>query len=663
MHSSRSAEVGSDALSAIPVLPSNQTARRNALYSAHQQTLDVFWNPDGTFIKREQEGYASVESCGGFRGSLWHCLAYLAGDQRCVERANRIIEAQWKQTYCAFAPGAAIDVLYHYRDRLEPQVIAMLERYLMLTAPQTVTDDLKIHGYNDNHPFKATHVMIAGGEMLDQPHLVQQGLKRLRDAVEVYERNGFPCEYNSPNYTPVSLQPLASIVEMTKNEEARDLALRIERFFWQDLALHFDSRTGICTGPLSRCSTNDLDGIMGGSVCLLMHLWPERFGLDLINEVYTNGDRSEFFNRENKLGLAFYQAHPIWYARAEYHVTPELESAIFDKPAGALIRGTIESGVSARKWKDGDKKPAGAPDRHVLGPRHSLLTTYYGRSFSLGTSQYSWLDGSQSHGIYCTIAKNGVTNEKRHPADAAVYFARQFVDDACPYLEDGNTGLYFREGGEMRAVQHENAALVFYNPFPYKAELKDIRTGVFRPLFFNRPQEVYVDEIPVPSLNYANMEFGRIAINEGNVYVGIIPMMGPSLMDARRVRLQIQDYGQHLSILLSSCEGWGVNEFSYAELLEVRAGFAFEVHEADEFASFADFRKWLASAVVEDDYYAQMRTTTYRREGLKLSSCYSPFHSAFRHVSVNGAALAVPALSIKGLPDPGAGLALPQEAP
>jgi hypothetical protein len=34
-----------------------------------------------------------------------------------------------------------------------------------------------------------------------------------------------------------------------------------------------------------------------------------------------------------------------------------------------------------------------------------------------------------------------------------------------------------------------------------------------------------------------------------------------------------------------------------------------------------------------------MRTTTYRREGLTLSACYSPYQSAYRYVSVNGKAL------------------------
>lgn len=661
MTSSRSAASGSESHSSVPAYPVSQSTRRSALYSAHQGTLDVFWNPDGSFIAREKDGFPPVDSSGGFRGSLWHCLAYLAGDERCVERANRIIEANWRQSYCAFAPGAAIDVLFHYRDKLEPQVAAKLVRYLEQNAPQTVTDDLKIHGYNDNHPFKAMHVMIVAGEMLNQPHLVRQGLKRLRDAVEVYQRNGFPCEYNSPNYTPVSLQPLASIVEMTTNEEARDLALKIERFFWQDLALHFDSRTGICAGPLSRCSINDYDGIFGGTLCLLHYLWPERFRVDLIDELYRNGETSEYFNRGNKLDLAFYQAHPVWYARAEYHVTPELETAIFDKPAGTTIKGTIESGVAPKRWKKEEDKPAGAPDLYVQGPRQSLLTTHYSRSFSLGTSQYSWLDNAQAHALYATISKEKSADGKLHPSEATVYFTRHFVDDACPYLEDGNTQLYFREGGEVRTVQHENAALVFYNTLPLKPSLKDARTGIFRPLFFNRPQELFVGETPVPSLNYASADFERIAINEGNVYVGIIPMMGRSLQDSRRVRLQVQDFGDHLSILLSSCEGWGPAEFSFREQLEMQTGFVFEIHEADQFASFEDFRKWLASAVVEDDYYAIMRTTTYRREGLSLSSCYSPFHSAFRHVSVNGRSLAKPPLSIKGMPDPGCGLALPPE--
>jgi hypothetical protein len=99
------------------------------------------------------------------------------------------------------------------------------------------------------------HALIVGGEFLGMPALVECGVKKLRQAVEMYRRNGFPGEYNSPNYTPVSLNPLAHIVEQAHDEEARELALTIERFFWQNLTLHWDPRCGLPTGLFSRGAT------------------------------------------------------------------------------------------------------------------------------------------------------------------------------------------------------------------------------------------------------------------------------------------------------------------------------------------------------------------------------------------------------------------------
>src|SRR6202012_2754884 len=98
-------------------------------------------------------------------------------------------------------------------------------------------DDEGVHGLE----FKAMHALIGGGEVLGEPHLGERGLFRLRQAVEVFQRNGFPCEYNSGTYTMVSIHPLAGIVEDAKNAEAREVALKLEHFYWQDFSPPFDS--------------------------------------------------------------------------------------------------------------------------------------------------------------------------------------------------------------------------------------------------------------------------------------------------------------------------------------------------------------------------------------------------------------------------------------
>lgn len=628
-----------------------QQTLRARLFAAHRPTLDTYWSDEGYFAWPPHP-----EASGGYRAILWHCLSYLTGDAHCVAKANRIVVANYTPHPCHFAPGAAIDLLYHHRPRLTPAAQATLERYLRLNVPFMATEDLKIHGYNDNHVYKAIHALVVGGELLGLPSLVELGLAKLRQAIELLARNGFPCEYNSPNYTPVSLNPLANLVEQAANPEARELALRLERFYWQDLALHWDARCGLPAGPFSRGGANDYSGLFSGDLNLLAYLFPDRFDFDLLAEVYGQGLASKYLaaNPETATHLPFFQAHPVWYASATYHYTPELEALLFAKPAGTGVQGTAEVGVSAVTWHDGNA-PRQAPRRHMLGPHRSLLTTWYGRDFSLGTSQYSWLDNGQGHGFLATVK----TGPKVRPEDAATYYARLFFNEEYPYGEvPPAKSSYLKDNGDIHTVQHEGSALVLYNPLPRYGSFKRLRTGVFRPLDFSQPRELWIGETPVPTLNLICDRLAPIAIDEGQVYVGLIPLRLTDRGQAREAHLQVQSYSHHLAILMSSFEGWSAREFDYEEILDTNAGFVCELQPADAFASFAEFRRWLAQASVTDHYYADMRTTSYRRPGLALASCYSPYTSAFRHASINGQPVALdPPLRLTGLPDPGCGLA------
>ncbi|HEY3396774.1 MAG TPA: hypothetical protein VGM19_03855 [Armatimonadota bacterium] len=624
-----------------------QQQRRAELFAAHQRTIDEYWDDHGIFCWPP-----NPDAHGGYRAILWHCLSYLAGEEHCVAKANRIVAANFNPAVCHFTPGAALDVLFHHEPRLTPEARGALERYITLNVPYMCTEDLKIYGYNDNHPYKAMHALIVGGERLDLPQYVERGLFKLRQAVELFERTGFPCEYNSPNYTPVSLNPLSCIVEQAQSEEARDLALRLEHFYWQDLAVHFDSRCGLPAGPYSRGYVNDYSGLLSGTLSLLSYLFPERFDFNLIEEVYTKGRDSALIDRSLSLSMPFYQVHPVWFASATYHLTEEIEAAIFAQPAGAYVRGTTESGAWPLNWKDEADRPEGAPAVHHAGPRRSLITTYFGEDYTLGTSQYAWLDNTQSHGFVATLNKG----EQVRPEQAAIYYARMFYDEHSPYRECPEESSCFRDEGEIRTVQHEGTALVFYNPQPYSGRFQRLRTGLFRPLWFNRPEEIWLGEQRATTLNVISDELPPIAINEGSVYLGIIPLRLTDRGQSRRAHLQVHTYSDHLAILMSSFEGWGPQAFSYQEIMETCAGFVFEVQPASQFASFAAFRQWLAAGRVEDYYYSDVRTTTYQREGLTLSACYSPYQSAYRYASVNGAPLPVPNLSIEGTLNPGYGL-------
>ena len=623
----------------------DQAAARERLYAAHRPTITRWWDGQGRFVWP-----AAPEHHGGFRAILWHSLSYLGGDADCVRRANAVIRAHHSPKPCHFAPGAAIDVLRMHRGRLEPDVAALLGRYLELNLQFMTTEDLKIHGYNDNHPFKAVHALVLGGELLGSRHLVEVGLRKLRQAVAVYRRNGFPCEYNSPTYTAVSLVPLAQLAGHARDSEVRDLALRLERFFWQDLAVHWDPRAGLPAGPFSRGYVNDHTGLFSGTVMLLAHLFPERFPFSVADELFVRGGSTRLIDQATiTRSLPFLAAHPVWYASADFHLDAGIELALFERPEGSSVRGTAETGTWTIGWDDPANRPAEAPRVHHAGPRRSLVTTWFGRRHSLGTAQYSWLDNGQAHGFLANLA--GPVDGAA--AGAAVWFTRMFFDERCPYPEPPHTSDCFRDDGDIRTVQHRSTAMVLYQAHPLYGRFKRLRTGVFRPLRSNRPRSVWIGGTEAPALNLTVDRIAPVAVDEGAHYVGIVPLRLTDRGNCRKAHLQVTDAGGTLAVLISSFEGWGPQAFTYEQIVETGSGFVFEVRDAADFASFADFRRWLASTTVEDDFYADMRTTTYRRDGLELAACYSPWQSAFRFASINGRAVEVPTLAIAGVPDPG----------
>ncbi|NNM88177.1 MAG: hypothetical protein HKL95_06630 [Phycisphaerae bacterium] len=85
---------------------------------------------------------------------------------------------------------------------------------------------------------------------------------------------------------------------------------------------------------MSRAYVHDYSGLLSGTLILLAHLWPDRFEFDVVEEVFAKGSRSQLLDAQVEKGLPFFHAHPVWYASATYHLTEQIERAIFKKPAG-----------------------------------------------------------------------------------------------------------------------------------------------------------------------------------------------------------------------------------------------------------------------------------------------------------------------------------------
>ena len=426
-------------------------SRRQTLWTAHRNWMDRCWDSDGHYVNEKSP------NTGGYRAMLWHCMAYLDGDAHHIERANRIIQTNFTDKPCHFTPNATIDLLIWHRQKLDETTLSLLKNNLRMNLSYACTEDLKIHGYNDNHPYKAMHALVLGGEILNDKRMVQIGLAKLKQAVAFFAHAGFPCEYNSPTYSFVSLVPLAGIVEHTRHPEARELALKLERFYWQDVALHFDARVGLPAGPFARGYASDYEAMLCNTTCLLAYLFPEQFAFDLLTELYDKGYDSQLIAPAVKDALPFVQAHMLFASATDFHLTPKLIQTLFEPRTNTTVKGIIESGTASIRWPDETDKPDGAPSTHHMGPRRSLITTWFGKNSSLGTAQYAWLNNTQAHGCIANIAREN----RRHPAANARYFSRFFLDDHCPYVYPTHLTPRFYEEAETRTVQHEMTAMVF----------------------------------------------------------------------------------------------------------------------------------------------------------------------------------------------------------
>lgn len=101
-------------------------------------------------------------------------------------------------------------------------------------------------------------VILAAAELLSDKDLLESGLERMRHWAEIVDESGSFTEYNSPTYTPVALDSLIGILTIVHNQQALQIAGRLERRAWQELATHWHAPTMQLAGPMSRAYSNDI---------------------------------------------------------------------------------------------------------------------------------------------------------------------------------------------------------------------------------------------------------------------------------------------------------------------------------------------------------------------------------------------------------------------
>lgn len=105
---------------------------------------------------------------------------------------------------------------------------------------------------------QGTFVVFAAAELLGDKDLLAYSVQRMRRWAENVDRSGSFSEYNSPAYTPLTIENMTRLKMYVNHAEARVLGDRLHRRAWEQLAAHWHAPTMQLGGPMSRAYSNDI---------------------------------------------------------------------------------------------------------------------------------------------------------------------------------------------------------------------------------------------------------------------------------------------------------------------------------------------------------------------------------------------------------------------
>lgn len=102
-------------------------------------------------------------------------------------------------------------------------------------------------------------VTLVGGEVIGHEGLVRYGRNRLKRLHDYTVKLGTFVEFNSPTYTPITIEELSHIHAETKDTDSIRYTERLLRIAWKMTAEHYHPRTKEWAGPHSRSYTSMLN--------------------------------------------------------------------------------------------------------------------------------------------------------------------------------------------------------------------------------------------------------------------------------------------------------------------------------------------------------------------------------------------------------------------
>jgi hypothetical protein len=609
---------------------------------------------------------------------LWASNAFFLGDDRDVAYANTMLRHVWDELTTepgpnVFTAGALAGILALHEDKLEPDTRAFALRQLEATLPFGCTRDFQFHGYNDNMPVMWTWALSLGGRLLNDSTFTRIARANLCQLRDLLRRRGAVSEYGA-NYSTHRLTGIAHIAAHEPDESTRELALQIEARLWAELAGHWSPAVAQCGGAAMR----------GGSPwqfetsALLRHV----LGDDILPPTRPWGDMFDKSPVESAIELGkdpqqYLFAYPFGYAAeftsADYHVPDDIAALFYRKPSGFTFRATAEcghhnAGVYCKQipvygqggiliTKKLTNEEVEIPHFPAHGAQEHGLTTHHGRNFVLGTATTNPFP--TSHAFRCTYRRRAPLTG---PQDYGDVFVRYNINDKVPcgrtvnrywkspeiQEENENYCTLPHDMGRHHCLQHGSTAMCLQVPLHLEQwMLRSMRTDVF---FYHagtgQVGKVYVGDQPVESFPFVCPEPLPVTLDEGAVYLALHPMIGRHHGDAPAMKLTMTE--QYLVLSLYNFVG-PETVMTQRQMAKLGNGFVFTVRDAQDLATFAEFRQQAGQVRTLDQLYAGVRRAHYFRPDLRLSMHLCPYTQTIMQRSVNGRIDRTPQIELGGL--------------
>ncbi|WNR42817.1 hypothetical protein [Paenibacillus roseipurpureus] len=595
------------------------------------------------------------EVFGAIRERLWFGYTFLAeGSERARATGNTIIETS-NYHHCHFAPKIAIQLIMKYGDRLTAGARQRLISYLEESIDECAIEEMNFVGVNDNFPCMSTYAALLGGKLLSRPDIYAIGVKRLHQLKCMLTRRGFVSEYNSPTYTGIQIETLASLAEHLKDAELRQIALQCEERLWADQLARLHFPTSQVAGPYSRAYTIDSVGhrLHAEIYAVLGDLLP----VNPFNTIFASRNADPGYQLH--LNMAFEHVTIAATMCTTYHCPEELVQHALNKSYPYEITGTSEfSSSSDDHAAPSDLDPILTADLVEYPAGFGPNTTYMTENYALGTATHEFHNGDQTNSIHLLLRRD--PSQEPSLRNARAVYPKYIVNDKKP----GQTNEYERmstsagnyhlwDEGRKLAFQHKQTAMVLYKPKRFgRLQVTSLKLTVLLPCPYSEPDEIWLGNRKLKDLTGENLEPCPVYVKDGAVYMAFHPLLLTN--HGRQAAVRVERVNGYLALSFFNYEG-DARDFDPHTFVLTGNGFVVQVSSEDESGGFEAFRERVSQAQIEDKNLSSphsrrtvLRRTTFQSEGVTLACEYSPISEGIRYMEVNGQALANEKLAITG---------------